>query len=337
MRTIPRSWKLVCCYKLREYICDLANAKAAEKEEFEKENQDKPAKDAMLQDKGLSFDHCEYRYKTLQILVDLDNLDLLDESSEDEFGFGSDNTEDKESPVVYADQSVDQDDEPALIKWFAGWSIRNLDIYKRFVVVGTDPKSLSRLSRIKEVVDIEDAHTTKFSSAPEASPVKLTRSARDRAICMTKPKSVAAKYKKPSSPGVSIPQVARSSTTSVTILNDRPDQSDRHSNLDAQVMELIQTEANKQVKSIPQLDSARDNRSSRRSSINSRLKKPSSSRGLSITAREEFQGSHWKKSFVPIHIYPGRIYNSAGDGRSTSSGSSNSKISRSGIQTSGDG
>jgi hypothetical protein len=336
----------------------------------------------MLKEKGLSFDHCEYRYKTLQILVDLDNLDLLNESSEDEFDIGSDDSEDKESPMVYADRFVDPDDEPALIKWFAGWSIRKLDTYKRFVVVGTDSKSLSRLSRMKEVVEVEDVRTAKFHSfslekaTPEASPAELIQSARDRAISLAKAKSVAAKYKKPSSPAVSIPQEAGSSTASVTISNNRPDQSERHSDFEAQVMELIQTEANKQVKSIMQVDGAGDDGSRGRSSSNSKPNDRSNSRGPSITVGETFRAKtrHLKMNSVQIDIYPGDyihviklvsgvtyfgenlnsrkkgqfvmsvedfdpglMNDGAGDERPTSSGSNNSKISKSGIQTSDDG
>jgi len=336
----------------------------------------------MLKEKGLSFDHCEYRYKTLQILVDLDNLDLLNESSDDEFGFSSDDSEDKESPMVYADRFVDQDDEPALIKWFAGWSIRKLDIYKRFVVVGTDPKSLSRLSRMKEVADVEDARTTKFQSLSlgkttrETSPAEHIPSATDWAISMAKAKSFAAKFKKPSSPAASTPQAAGSSTTSVTMPNNKPGQSEQQSDFEAQVMELIQTEANRQVKSIPQFDGAGDDELRGRSSSINRLNEPSNSRDLSIKAGETFRAKirHRKKNIVQIDIYPGDeihviklvsgvtyygenlnsgkkgqfvmsaedfdpglMYDGAGDERPTSSGSNNSKISKSGIQTSDDG
>jgi hypothetical protein len=190
---------------------------------------------------------------------------------------------------------------------------------------------------------------------------------------MAKAKNVAAKFKKPSSPAASIPQAAGSSTTSITMPNNKPDQSEQQSDFEAQVMELIQTEANKQVKSIPQFDGAGDDGSRGRSS---RMNEPSNSRGPFIKVGETFRAKsrHWKKNSVQFDIFPGDdihviklvsgvtyfgenlksrkkgqfvlsvedfdpglVHDGAGDERPTSSGSNNSKISKSSMQISNDG
>jgi hypothetical protein len=55
-------------------------------------------------------------------------------------------------PLIHANRHIDPDDEKGLIEWFAGWTMRNLDMYKKFVVVGSsEPKHKCRLTRMKEV------------------------------------------------------------------------------------------------------------------------------------------------------------------------------------------
>ncbi|CZR53643.1 uncharacterized protein PAC_03523 [Phialocephala subalpina] len=158
---VPGSWKLVCASNISQYLMDLAISKALEKEAFETEHRDNPAKDAMLNDAGLSFTHCEAWNKLHSKFVNLDQKGLLDspvasDDSETEYHFH----EERESPIVLADRSVDPDDEQALVEWFAAWSMRNLDIHKRFVVIGTGSSSSRRAKRKKEValgsVEVED-------------------------------------------------------------------------------------------------------------------------------------------------------------------------------------
>ncbi|KAG4427562.1 hypothetical protein IFR05_016955, partial [Cadophora sp. M221] len=92
---VPGTWKLVCCHNFTNYLLDLANSKAKEKEDFEREHKNSPAKDSMLQQNKLM---------------------ALDSDSE------FDHNDDNQNPLVQAPKWIDPDDEEGLINWFAGWS-----------------------------------------------------------------------------------------------------------------------------------------------------------------------------------------------------------------------
>ncbi|KAE9362742.1 hypothetical protein N431DRAFT_391230, partial [Stipitochalara longipes BDJ] len=128
----PRTWKLVCCHKLADYILEIANSKAAEKDALELKHRDNPAKDAILHDTGLSFNECNIRYKLHRLLVDFESKRSLESFSE----FESDSDE-SDYPFIHANKHINPDNEKALVEWFAEWTMRNLDMYKKFVVVGS--------------------------------------------------------------------------------------------------------------------------------------------------------------------------------------------------------
>ena len=87
----------------------------------------------MLEYRGIDFNRCKYRYKLHSIIVDLEQRNVL-QSSSGEFESDSDNNK---YYVLYADQSIDPDNEKALVNWFTGWSMLKLYKFKKFVVVGT--------------------------------------------------------------------------------------------------------------------------------------------------------------------------------------------------------
>ncbi|PVH80903.1 hypothetical protein DL98DRAFT_571518 [Cadophora sp. DSE1049] len=146
VNTTAGTWKLVCCHDFRGYLLDLANSKAKEKEDFEQEHKDKPAKDSMLYQKKLDFRHCETRYKLYKALITWQLKHTRDDSDSD-----SDRDDDNENPLVQAPKSIDQDDDEGLINWFAGWAMLKLDTYRKFPVIGTNSGNVALATRIKEV------------------------------------------------------------------------------------------------------------------------------------------------------------------------------------------
>ncbi|KAG4427215.1 hypothetical protein IFR05_017303, partial [Cadophora sp. M221] len=122
---VAGTWKLICCHNFTNYLLDLANSKVKEKEDFEREHKDSPAKDSMLHEKQLSFSHCETRYKLHKALVtwQLKNTVALDSDSE------SDHNDDNQNPL----------------------SMLKLDTYRKFVVVGTNSRNATLATRLKEV------------------------------------------------------------------------------------------------------------------------------------------------------------------------------------------
>jgi hypothetical protein len=146
LSSTPRTWKLVCCYNFADYVLELANSKATEKDAFELKYQNDPAKDAKLYDAGLSFNECNLRYKLHKLLVDFESRRSLESISE----FDSD-CDESDYPFIHANKHIGPDDEKGLVDWYAAWTMRNLDMYMKFIVVGSsEPKHRERLVRMKE-------------------------------------------------------------------------------------------------------------------------------------------------------------------------------------------
>ncbi|KAL2066704.1 hypothetical protein VTL71DRAFT_2776 [Oculimacula yallundae] len=144
--SLPGTWKLVGCHNLTTYLLELANSKAKEKENFERQHRDSPAKDSMLHQKKLSYSHCEERYKLHKTLLTWQQQYDVDLGSDSETNHNDDN----ESPLVQAPHWIDQDDEEGLINWFAGWSMLKLDTYRKFMVIGTNSSNAPLATRLKE-------------------------------------------------------------------------------------------------------------------------------------------------------------------------------------------
>ncbi|KAH7370875.1 hypothetical protein BKA65DRAFT_25624 [Rhexocercosporidium sp. MPI-PUGE-AT-0058] len=161
---VPGTWKLVCSHNFTDYLLDLASSKVKEKEDFEREHRDSPAKDSMLHQKQLSFSHCETRYKLHKVLVNWQLKNDVDLDSDSE----SDHNDDNENPLVQAPKWIDPDDEEGLINWFAGWSMLKLDTYRKFVVIGTNSRNAALATRIKEVA-VPKGHISTSGLVAEAS------------------------------------------------------------------------------------------------------------------------------------------------------------------------
>ena len=165
-KVTPGTWKIVCAYDIRTYLLQLALEKALERDQFYEQNKDKPAKDAMAAKRGLSYQACEARFKCHQIISD-----LLEESMKDRLfePYDSDQSGNTANTIVYADESIDPDDEQSLITWFAAWSIRHLDRFRKYTVVGTNSASHESAVRIKALMVNGKVKTSK----PSASNIPL--------------------------------------------------------------------------------------------------------------------------------------------------------------------
>ena len=166
-KVTPGTWKIVCAYEIRAYLLQLAIEKASERDEFYEQNKDKPAKDAMAAKRGLSYQACEARFKCHAMIAD-----ILEESMKDRLleSYDSDQADNIANTIVYADESIDPDDEPSLITWFAAWSIRHLDKFRKYTVVGTNSASHESAVRIKALMLKGKAG----SGTPSASNSSLT-------------------------------------------------------------------------------------------------------------------------------------------------------------------
>ena len=148
-KSTPGTWKIVCAHDIRTYLLQLALEKSLERDQFYEENHDKPAKDAMASKRGLSYQACEARFICHKAISDLSKDSVKDQLFE---SYDSDNSSNSASPIIYADMSIDPDNEQLLITWFAGWSIRQLDKFRKYTVVGTNSSSCEKAVRRKDLM-----------------------------------------------------------------------------------------------------------------------------------------------------------------------------------------
>ncbi|KAI9053966.1 hypothetical protein LZ554_002910 [Drepanopeziza brunnea f. sp. 'monogermtubi'] len=193
----PGTWKLVCCYSFGDFMLDLANSKVLEKEAFEREHRDNPAKDSMLNEKKLGFLHCEMRYKIHALLIEWEAKRPLGD-----YDSASDFNDSHESPLVEAPKWIDPDDEENMVKWFASsWSIQKLDCYRKFGVIGTNANSAKRASRLKTIVQGEPVARSFKAFSMSTSSLAVQSPATQPTISAGKRKAmeIAAKFSKPDS------------------------------------------------------------------------------------------------------------------------------------------
>jgi hypothetical protein len=146
-RTSPGTWKLVCAYDIGEYLLDLAIDKSAERDQVEAQYQGDARKDAIMEEKGLSYATCLLRFELHDTVVQMLAKTAKNHSLDD----NSDALDEFESPIIHADRFVDADSEEALVTWFAGWAMCKLDQFRKFTVIGTAPNSEKRAGRIRAV------------------------------------------------------------------------------------------------------------------------------------------------------------------------------------------
>ncbi|KAH7413437.1 hypothetical protein BKA64DRAFT_354531 [Cadophora sp. MPI-SDFR-AT-0126] len=228
VNTTAGTWKLVCCHDFRGYILDLANSKAREKEEFEQEHKDKPAKDSMLYQKKLDFRHCEIRYKIYKLLLTWQLKNARDDSDSD-----SDCNNNNENPLVQAPKSIDQDDEEGLINWFAGWAMLKLDTYRKFPVIGTNSVNVAWATRIKEVKVPKRGATTRTTTITEADTVPSPASLQKQKALEIANRLSAAGPKQVSSAAGDLDTKANDSDVSMDLAESSPVSSRGNHNTDA--------------------------------------------------------------------------------------------------------
>ncbi len=133
------TWRLVLPHQCRQYLLDLAVEKASAREKLYKNSLPEHSSDDLDEfaaSQYLSYEECKARFQSYV---------MLDQLLKNEYMAGfpgyweEDSPDDFESPVIYADESVNQNDEKALVSWFAGWTMLHLNLFRKFFVIGTTP------------------------------------------------------------------------------------------------------------------------------------------------------------------------------------------------------
>ena len=141
------TWKIVCAHNVNDYLLDLALEKSQERDSFEEEHRNVPAREHMASKRGLSYQTCEARFKCHSEISEM----LFGLTSDFSDVYDSDVQNDIDCPIVYAHESIDPDDEQALVTWFAGWSLTKLDQFRKYTVIGTNTKNVATAYRFKEI------------------------------------------------------------------------------------------------------------------------------------------------------------------------------------------
>lgn len=108
----PGTWKICCAYDTRQYLLDVATEKADEKDELETELQGQACKDAVVDERGLSYASCLKRFELQMALAD-----LLSQTSRPAFSWENEITDEFLSPIIYADKFISPNDEELLVEW----------------------------------------------------------------------------------------------------------------------------------------------------------------------------------------------------------------------------
>lgn len=135
----PGTWKLVVPNECRQYLLDLAVEKASARDKLYTNSlpeQSRDDVDEVAASQSLSNQECNATFQSYVILDQLLKKEFM-------AGFPDyweeDSPDDLESPIIYADESIDQNDEKSLVSWFAGWTMLHLNQFRKFIVVGTTP------------------------------------------------------------------------------------------------------------------------------------------------------------------------------------------------------
>jgi hypothetical protein len=147
-RAVSGTWKIVTCHRFREYLYEIACEKALERKEIiAKATPDMPDMEPEAMRLGLDLSSCLDRF---QLHATFDSL-ISTEKSPFTSHIWNSSPDGYKSPVVYAWNGIAQDDEEGLCDWFAAWAMTNMDRFRKFVVIGTDPKCASRIVRYKRI------------------------------------------------------------------------------------------------------------------------------------------------------------------------------------------
>ncbi|AEO61576.1 hypothetical protein MYCTH_109232 [Thermothelomyces thermophilus ATCC 42464] len=122
------AYRLVTAYNIHEYLSELAEDKYRAREEMLKcPGNTQPDIEANL--RGLTRDDCSCRYAVANMAADLHLTRLLHAGAEAQ--------DEDNSSLIYADPSIDPNDEQSLVNWFGWWATLRADQFRKFHVIGS--------------------------------------------------------------------------------------------------------------------------------------------------------------------------------------------------------
>lgn len=130
--------RLVTAYNIHDYLRELAEEKDTARKDLWNHREDvQPEISANL--RGLSDEECRLRFQSAEIAADLDMIRSVKA--------GLDAQDEDNSPLIYADPSIDPNDEQSLVNWFGWWATLRADQFRKFHVIGSSSTIKMRGSR----------------------------------------------------------------------------------------------------------------------------------------------------------------------------------------------
>ena len=121
-------FRLITAYNIHDYLFELAEERSHARQDLWDSPSDMlPEMEANLG--GLSREDCDARYAAAEIAADLHLNRTLQAGP-----FAND---EDSSSLVYADSSIDPNDEQSLVNWFGWWSTLRADQFRKFHVIGS--------------------------------------------------------------------------------------------------------------------------------------------------------------------------------------------------------
>ncbi len=121
-------FRLITAYNIHDYLFELAEERNhARQDLWDSPGDMLPEMEANLG--GLSKEECDSRYAAAEIAADLHLTRTLQAGP---FAHDEDS-----SSLVYADSSIDPNDEQSLVNWFGWWSTLRADQFRKFHVIGS--------------------------------------------------------------------------------------------------------------------------------------------------------------------------------------------------------
>ena len=132
-RSPASDWKLVTAHNIADYMRGLALSAADERSALlQNLGSQSSVAEKLAVERKLSREDCEARFKAWGVVAELEELR---EQRAGRLAYNEEN-----SPVIFADEAIDANDEQSLVNWFGLWSLMRLDQFRKFHVIGTEDR-----------------------------------------------------------------------------------------------------------------------------------------------------------------------------------------------------
>ncbi|KAI3317600.1 hypothetical protein HD806DRAFT_514530 [Xylariaceae sp. AK1471] len=153
------SHRIVTCHMFPRFLWNIAQEKDYERHELISTNPGNTHVFAYLEESGRTLEDIKHHFRAYNLLQE-----IMD-------SFGDEETSDDIRKIHWLNEFIDDSDEQSLVNEFCWWSQMNMDRFRRFYVLGSDP---SKIKRAYRYVDIPRYSSTECSD-PDIAGILASR------------------------------------------------------------------------------------------------------------------------------------------------------------------